>query len=158
RSRQPELKHAAVRVEKADFGWHLLAARRGDALALRDALQPLLRDCTYAGLTLQPCASDQADRQADGQAWVVLRAAAGQPMPGAWMDALEAALSLGAGANTLEYRDPRRGLLRRVAWRACGAGSLVEGLLWADARPGGEALLRMALADQPWTGPRLAAF
>jgi len=33
RSQQPELKHAAVRVEKAEFGWHLLLARRSRGCA-----------------------------------------------------------------------------------------------------------------------------
>ena len=40
RSRQPELKHAAVRVEKAGFGWHLLAARRMEQASLREMLVP----------------------------------------------------------------------------------------------------------------------
>ncbi|TWT18763.1 hypothetical protein FQY79_08940 [Luteimonas wenzhouensis] len=143
-----------MRVEKATFGWHLLAARRGDALALHAALQPLLRDCGYAGLALHPC----AESTGDDQAWMVLRAAAAEPMPAAWMQRLEDALDLDTGPDTLEYRDARRGLLRRVAWREDDGGSRIEGVLWADARPGGDALLQAALADRPWTGPRLAAF
>jgi len=153
RSRQPELKHAAVRVEKAAFGWHLLAARRGDALALRAAVQPLLKDCGYAGLSLQP------DPHAEeGVAWLVLRAAAESAMPAAWLASLDVALSLAAGPDTLEYRDVRRSLLKRVAWRADEGGSYIDGLLWADARPGGEPLLRTALAASAWHRPRLAAF
>ena len=153
RSRQPELKHAAVRVEKAAFGWHLLAARRGDALALRAAVQPLLKDCGYAGLSLQaePGASDEG-------AWLVLHAAAEQAMPAEWLAALDAALSLGAGPDTLEYRDARRGLLKRVAWRSEAGANFVDGLLWTDVQPGGESLLRTAVAGAAWRGPRLAAF
>ncbi|MBO9715712.1 MAG: (2Fe-2S)-binding protein, partial [Pseudoxanthomonas sp.] len=153
RSRQPELKHAAVRVEKAEFSWHLLAARHGDALALRAAVQPLLKDCGYAGLSLQ------ADPHAgDGGAWLVLRAAAATPMPADWLAALDAALSLAAGPDTLEYRDARRGLLKRVAWRSEESTNFVDGLLWIDTQPGGEPLLRTALAGGAWRGPRLAAF
>ncbi|MDH5835003.1 nitrate reductase [Luteimonas kalidii] len=153
RSRQPELKHAAVRVERADFGWHLLAARRGDTLALRAALQPLLKDCGYAGVALHADPSTQ-----DGSAWLVMRAAATEAMPSAWMESLEAALSLMPGPDTLEYRDARRGLLKRVAWRSAHEANLIDGLLWADAQSGGDALLRVALAGGPWQGPRLAAF
>lgn len=153
RSRQPELKHAAVRVEKAAFGWHLLAARRGDALALRAAVQPLLRDCGYASLTLQ--AAPGAD---DGVAWLVMRAAAEQAMAAEWLAALDAALALGAGPDTLEYRDARRGLLKRVAWRVEAGANFVDGLLWTDAQPGGESLLRTAVGGGAWRGPRLAAF
>ena len=153
RSRQPELKHAAVRVEKAVFAWHLLAARRGDALALRAAVQPLLRDCGYASLTLQ--AGPGAD---DGVAWLVMRAAAEQAMPAEWLAALDAALALGAGPDTLEYRDARRGLVKRVAWRVEAGANFVDGLLWTDAQPGGESVLRTALGGGAWRGPRLAAF
>ena len=153
RSRQPELKHAAVRVEKAVFAWHLLAARRGDALALRAAVQPLLRDCGYASLTLQ--AGPGAD---DGVAWLVMRAAAEQAMPAEWLAALDAALALDAGPDTLEYRDARRGLLKRVAWRVEAGANFVDGLLWTDAQPGGDSLLRTTLGGGAWRGPRLAAF
>ena len=155
RSRQPELKHAAVRVEKAGFGWHLLAARRGDALAQRAAVQPLLKDCGYAGLSLQADADVDA---ADGTAWLVLRAASAEAMPADWLAALDAALDLAAGADTLEYRDARRGLLKRVAWRGEAGGSFIDGLFWSGAQPGGESLLRTALAGGAWRGPRLAAF
>jgi len=153
RSRQPELKHAAVRVEKAQFGWHLLAARRGEVLAMREAVQPLLRECGYAGLSLQ---SDAV--ASEGVAWLVLRAASPEAMPVAWLAALDAALALAAGADTLEYRDARRGLLKRVAWRGTGADQFIDGLLWTDVQPGGDALLRTALAGDAWRGPRLAAF
>jgi assimilatory nitrate reductase catalytic subunit len=155
RSRQPELKHAAVRVEKAAFSWHLLAARRGDVLAMQAAVQPLLHDCGYAGLSLH---RDVDTHAREGSAWLVLRAASAAVMPVQWLAALDAALSLAASADTLEYRDARRGLLKRVAWRADAHESFIEGLLWADAQPGGDALLGSALADEPWRGPRLSAF
>jgi assimilatory nitrate reductase catalytic subunit len=155
RSLQPELKHAAVRVEKAGFGWHLLAARRGDVQAMRAAVQPLLKACGYAGIGVyvEPGASE-------GAAWLVLRAAADASLPAQWMETLDAALAPTAGPDTLEYRDARRGLCRRVAWRADGDASFIDGLLWtgtaADAAPG--SLLQHALSGHPWQGPRLAVF
>ncbi len=157
RSRQPELKHAAVRVERAEFGWHLLAARRGEVLAMREAVQPLLAACGYAALSLQPAAgADDGEGASDG--WLVLRAAAPQAMPGQWLAALDAAMALAAGADTLEYRDPRRGLLRRVAWRQHEGRDHVDGLLWSDLQPVSDGLLELALRGDPWQGPRLAAF
>lgn len=162
RSRQPELKHAAVRVEKAAFGWHLLAARRGDVLAIREALQPLLRECGYAGLSLHPVAARHAaaDDSAgeSAAAWIVLRAAAPAPMSPEWMAVLDQALMLASGPDTLEYRDARRGLLRRVAWRGAGDDSRIDGLLWSGPAPGGDAVLQAALSGRSWQGPRLAAF
>ncbi|WP_164740239.1 nitrate reductase [Xanthomonas sp. BRIP62418] len=155
RSQQPELKHAAVRVEKAVFGWHLLAARRGDALALQQALQPLLRDCGYASLRLhaEPLAGA-------GGHWAVLHAACERAPDAGWLDRLVAALQLPAGADVLEYRDLRRGLMRRVGWRMQDGHSHIDGLLLTAAQPSeaNQALLRTALAGLPWRGPRLAVF
>ncbi len=155
RSHQPELKHAAVRVERATFGWHLLAARRGDPLALRAAVQPLLAQCGYASLGLQAEAGAP-----DGFAWVVLRAASAEAFAPAWLAALDAALGIAPGADTLEYRDARRGLLRRVAWRGSAQTDFIDALQWIDAQPPAQAasLLVSAVSGQPWQGPRLAVF
>jgi assimilatory nitrate reductase catalytic subunit len=54
-SQQPELKHAAVRVTKAELPWRLAAfgyAPDGDALLLRDALRPLLDVLPFASVVL----------------------------------------------------------------------------------------------------------
>jgi assimilatory nitrate reductase catalytic subunit len=81
-------------------------------------------------------------------------------MPGQWLVALDEALALGTGADTLEYRDARRGLLKRIAWRSDAGSSFIDGVLWAEPEPRATAqsLLRHALSEQPWQGPRLAAF
>jgi assimilatory nitrate reductase catalytic subunit len=96
----------------------------------------------------------------EGAAWLVLRAAADASLPAQWMETLDAALAPTAGPDTREYRDARRGLCRRVAWRADGDASFIDGLLWtgtaADAAPG--SLLQHALSGHPWQGPRLAVF
>jgi assimilatory nitrate reductase catalytic subunit len=51
-SRQPELKHAAVQVEKFATGWQLLALRCDETGALHSALQPWLARFAHATLTL----------------------------------------------------------------------------------------------------------
>ncbi|CAB1369635.1 nitrate reductase [Denitratisoma oestradiolicum] len=57
-SRQPELKHCAVTLEKLQNLWPLVALRRAPAgkgattLALRQALTPWINRCTHATLTL----------------------------------------------------------------------------------------------------------
>jgi len=154
-SQQPELKHAAVRVEPADFGWYALATRRGDVLALRAALQPLLRDCDYASLVLH------AEGGAVGaSAWVVLRLACVQAPPPEWQARLDAALALPAAPDRLEYQDARRGLLRRVGWRREDRGDFIDGLLLIDPQPSAasQAMLDTALAGKAWEGPRLSIF
>ncbi|KAF1722264.1 nitrate reductase [Pseudoxanthomonas wuyuanensis] len=155
RSLQPELKHAAVRVEKAEFGWHLLAARRGDVLAMQAAVQPLLKDCGFAaiGLYAETGASEE-------KAWLALRAAAESAPAEDWLETLIQALDLASGPDTLEYRDARRGLLKRVGWRTEADGSHIDGLLLTDAQrnPASESLLDTALSGRAWSGSRLAVF
>ncbi|MBZ3928652.1 hypothetical protein Xthr_19670 [Xanthomonas citri pv. thirumalacharii] len=85
RSQQPELKHTAVRVEKTTFGWHLLAARRGDAIALQQTLQPLLRDCSYASLRLHAEPSGGSRRHASGYGSCCMPPANARPMPRGWI-------------------------------------------------------------------------
>jgi assimilatory nitrate reductase catalytic subunit len=155
RSQQPELKHAAVRVEKAEFGWHLLAARRGEVLSLQAAVQPLLKECAFAELSfaVEPGAGDDI-------AWLTLRAAHAQAPPDAWLDAVTQALTLSPGADSVEYRDARRGLLKRVIWRAEAGERHIDGVLLSDTQPHRieEALLERALSGRAWRGSGLAVF
>jgi assimilatory nitrate reductase catalytic subunit len=154
KSFQPELKHAAVRVEKATFGWNLLAARRGDALALQSAVQPLLRECAFASLSLRADADPASE-----QAWLVVRAAADSAPP-QWVQRLADGLQLQPGEHVLEYHDARRGLLKRVGWGRDAHNDRIEGLLLSGGArdSASDALLDIALAGTAWTGSRLAVF
>ena len=54
-SKQPELKHAAVSVTKADLPWRFVAfgwASQDDALRLRQRLQQRMKDFAFASVTL----------------------------------------------------------------------------------------------------------
>ena len=105
-SRQPELKHAAVQVEKFATGWQLVALRRDDAGTLHAALQPWLARFDHATLTL-------AGRDS---AVVVLRAwgaADTPPPPPALLAELAAAMGL-AGPRMLAFDDARRGIAKRA--------------------------------------------
>lgn len=140
---QPELKHAAVRIEKADLPWSLIAARKGNVLALHAAVQPLLKQCAYASISLQ----------GRDEPVLVLRAAAGM-LPEGLLEALFLALDLYPGSDVLEYHDRRRGVLKRVGWQ----DDQLTALVLAGDIQGGEVLLEQLLAGTPWQGPRLAAF
>jgi len=142
KSFQPELKHAAVRVERALLPWRALAAcRSADVLGLQAAVQPLLADCDYAAISLQ------------GDDTLVLRAAC-ENAPAGWLDRLFAALGLQPGPDVLEYRDARRGVVKRVGW----CDGRLAGFVFAGDAAGGDALLDTLLAGEPWQGPRLAVF
>ena len=140
-SSQPELKHAAVRVEAADLPWRVTAARRGDVLALHAALQPLLAECSYAAISLV------------GDGVIQLKAAASSA-PAGWLDRLFSALDLPAGADVLDYHDARRGRLKRVGW----ADGKLAGLVWAGDTLGAAALVQQLVAGQAWQGPRIKVF
>ncbi|QYD72071.1 molybdopterin-dependent oxidoreductase [Paraburkholderia edwinii] len=140
-SKQPELKHAAVRIERADLPWRMIAARRGDTLALQAALQPLLKECAYASVTF------------DADDLLILRAAH-TAAPQGWLERVYAALELPSGDDTLEYRDARRGLDKRAIWRE----NVIDGFVLAGDTANGAALLAKLRDARPWSGPRFAAF
>ncbi len=108
-SKQPELKHAAVQVEKLISNRQLVALRRDESGSVYAALQPWLRRFDYATLT-------RAGRERNV---VVLRAwnVAGSVLPG--LDTPEMLAELAqtmnlASANTLAFDDRRRGIVKRA--------------------------------------------
>ncbi len=105
-SRQPELKHAAVQVEKFATGWQMVAMRRDDMGSLHDSLQPWLTRFDYATLTLSGRENNV----------VILRAWGGTgadlPAP-AMLAELSAAMSLD-GPHALAFNDSKRGIVKRA--------------------------------------------
>jgi assimilatory nitrate reductase catalytic subunit len=126
-SRQPELKHAAVRVERVELPWRLAALALGEPEALMARLQPFLSRFPFAA-----CVPFGREREGVG-----LRAAADAAPDAALLAELDAALGL-AGEGMLEYRDARRGVSKRVR--------LADGRL-AAARLSGETLAYGWLRD-----------
>jgi assimilatory nitrate reductase catalytic subunit len=140
RSFQPELKHAAVRVEAAELPWQMLAAKRGDVLRLQAVVQPLLRECDYAAITVEPDL-------------LMIKAAHTQP-PEGWLEKLYIALELGIGSDTLDYRDAQRRIAKRVMWR----DGILSGFIFAGDVGGTDALLENLRGGQAWQGSRLTVF
>lgn len=104
-SKQPELKHAAIKVEKLALPWRMVLMRRGqDSLAMLHALQPFLSRFDYAA-----CGLFGRD---DGV--VVLRAAHQGAPEQAVIDALDELLNLTEATPCLTYRDPKRGISKRI--------------------------------------------
>lgn len=141
-SKQPELKHAAVRIEPAELPWRLTLLRspgEGPAaeeqvLTWRAALEPLLAEIGadgYAALTL-----DGRDRPL-----VALRVATAAPLSAEQIERIALAADL-PEALSLDYQDRSRGILKRARIE----GSRLNGILLAgeDAAVG---WLRTALRD-----------
>jgi assimilatory nitrate reductase catalytic subunit len=117
-SRQPELKHAAVRVARCDWRWEVAALRVGDVHGHLERLAPLMDRFPHA-----TCALYGRERS-----MVVFRAAAPEAVDAALIEALDAALALDGPEKAIDYADRRRGNFRRavivdgvlVGARLCG--------------------------------------
>ncbi|HYD80915.1 MAG TPA: molybdopterin-dependent oxidoreductase [Paucimonas sp.] len=105
-SKQPELKHAAVKILKAELPWRFVAFGWVDeekALTLQAALRPHMRRFAYAACTL-------FGRERVG---VLFRAADDYPAPAELTALIEAGFGL-TGSAVLRYDDARRGNARRM--------------------------------------------
>ena len=102
-SKQPELKHAAVRVEKMRFDWQVVMLKRGDA-ALLARLQPWLKEFGYAR-----CGLAGRDNPV-----VVFYGAAESAMAEKWFAGLDAMFGLDELDTTMIYNDPSRTISKRV--------------------------------------------
>ncbi|CAM5785846.1 nitrate reductase [Rhizobacter fulvus] len=123
KSKQPELKNAAVKVAKAELPWRLLALAwlpHEAALAAREALRPLLAAFGFAALV-------PFGRERSG---VLLRAAAAVAPPPQLLLKIESELGLGA-AGVLHYADVRRGQRRTMRLLGEGDAMRLDGFLLA---------------------------
>ena len=108
-SKQPELKHAAVRIEAAALPWQIFGAAwlpEGEQLRLRQTLQGLLQGCGY--FSALPCG-----REPDGRVGLVFRAAHTEALADGLLQGIERLLGL-QGARVLRYADTRRGQHRAM--------------------------------------------
>ena len=139
-SKQPELKHAAVRVEPAGLPWPLFAMAwlpPAAAAAARERLAALLPAFGFGACV--PFGRDETG--------VLLRAAAAAPMEAALLAEIEALLALDT-PDTLHLTDQHRGQRRtaRLVRDADGQAGLQGFLLAGDTQA--EAWLRTVLQDR----------
>jgi assimilatory nitrate reductase catalytic subunit len=124
KSQQPELKHAAIKLQKVDLPWQLQARAwlpAAQALSTQQALRQACAGLPYA--VVLPFGREQAvDASAPDAALLGLwlRIASPGPLPAARLAEIEAMLGLD-GAHTLRYADVRRGQHRSLRLHA-GAG------------------------------------
>lgn len=106
-SLQPEFKHTAIRIDKADLPWRGLLLRRAadgeQALAWSQALAPLLGEFGYAAISL-------AGRDTPV---LSLQLAAAEAPPPALLERLVVLADL-AGEGLLDYADARRHITKRA--------------------------------------------
>jgi len=122
-SKQPELKHAAVKVLKAELPWRLLGVAwlpDDKAVSAREQLKPLMSAFAFAS-----CVPFGRERSG-----VLFRAAAYEAAPDELMARIEGILGLG-GAEVLHYADKRRGQRRTMRLAQVGEKTQLEGFVLA---------------------------
>ena len=146
-SKQPELKHTAVKLQKAALPWQMLAAAwlaEGDALALREALRSLMDRYGYACVV--PFGHERAG--------VLFRAAAVEAPPPEQVAQIEALFGLGADrTDALRYDDRQRGQRRTMGLVRDGDDAKLQAFVLAgDIRAEGwvKALLQQELPAQAY--------
>ena len=108
KSKQPELKHAAVKITKAELPWQLLARAWLPAEVALQRRAELLAACN----AMDYAACMPFGRE-PGSVGVFLRAGAATAPAAAWLSRIEALLGLDA-PDVLRYTDPHRGQSRSV--------------------------------------------
>jgi assimilatory nitrate reductase catalytic subunit len=109
-SKQPELKHAAVQVEKIDLPWHFIAMAIGEpqhaasALARLTELRKHLSAFEYASVGLFGHSQEN----------VIFRAAASVPLSASFVDQIDRILGLDDSDEVLHYEDKRRDIGRKM--------------------------------------------
>jgi assimilatory nitrate reductase catalytic subunit len=122
-SKQPELKHAAVKILKAELPWRLLAVAwlpDDKALTGREQLRDLMPAFAFAS-----CVPFGRERSG-----VLFRAAAHEAAPDALLLQIESILGL-SSAEVLHYADKKRGQRRSMRLQADGDSTKLEGFLLA---------------------------
>ena len=115
-SKQPELKHAAVKVLKAELPWSLLGVAwlpEGEALAAREALKPLMASFPFASCVPFSSHAPLAGAGGRERTGVLFRAAAYEAPADEVLVRMEALLGLDA-ADTLRYADRKKGQRRAM--------------------------------------------
>jgi assimilatory nitrate reductase catalytic subunit len=127
-SKQPELKHAAVKILKAELPWSLLAMAwlpDSDALAAREQLKTLMAAFPFSSCV--PFSNNRPLTEQDQEHTGVLFRAAGYEAPADEVLAgIEGILGLG-GSDALRYADKRKGQHRTMRLvREGGQGEQVK--------------------------------
>ncbi|HSW26860.1 MAG TPA: molybdopterin-dependent oxidoreductase, partial [Burkholderiaceae bacterium] len=138
-SKQPELKHAAVKILKAELPWNLLAVAwlpADRALAAQAELRALMPSFEFAS-----CVPFGRERTG-----VLFRAAAHEAPDVATVERIEALLGLG-GTDALRYVDKRLGQRRTARLLRTEGATRLEGFVLAgDVRA--EAWIKPLLQDE----------
>lgn len=103
-SKQPELKHTAIKLEKIELPWRMTVMRSWQNLDLLHEIQTLLKNFDYAS-----CGLFGRD-----PGIVILRASHAEAPPAELIERLDAMLLMTDEVPMLNYKDAKRGISKRV--------------------------------------------
>ena len=135
-SKQPELKHSAVKILKAELPWSMLGVAwlpEDQVHRSRSTFQKLMRLVPFASCV--PFASNtplsEAKHQRQG---LLIRAAGHEAASKEWFESVEALLGLDT-TETIRYADPRKGQRRAMRLTRDGKRSTLQAfMLSGDVR------------------------
>jgi assimilatory nitrate reductase catalytic subunit len=148
-SKQPELKHAAVKILKAELPWSLLALAwlpDDQALAVREQLRQVMDLFPFASCVPFANSVPLAQAQERSRTGILLRAGAHEAPDGELLARIEALLGL-TGADVLRYADPRRGQRRAMRLARHGENAQLEAFVLAGDTSA-QAWIRTLLQDE----------
>ena len=148
-SKQPELKHAAVKILKAELPWTLLAMAwlsDAEALAARAQLKPLMQAFAFTSCVPFSNNAPLDGSQGSERTGILFRAAGHEAPADETLAMLERVLGLD-GEDVLRYADRKKGQRRTARLRRVGQHAELTGVLLAGDTSA-EAWIKTLLQDQ----------
>jgi len=107
-SKQPELKHTAIKIEKLELPWRMTVMRAVNSLDMLQKIRALLPSFEYASCGLF------GRESANGIGMLILRAAHSEAPEGSLVEQIDAILSMTDDMPLLNYNDAKRGISKRI--------------------------------------------
>lgn len=142
-SKQPELKHAAIKIEKLELPWRMTVMRTCHDLNLLQKVRGLMQNFQYASCGLFGRESAGSKSEKHRSAMLILRVAHDQAPGSDLIAQIDTLLNMTDDMPLLTYNDPKRGISKRI---------LVENGSVTGVRLTGEILATNWLKDVMTTG------
>ena len=151
KSKQPELKHAAVRIQPAALPWRLVGVAwlpADQALAVREQLKPWMAAFAFASCVLFGREGEGHANAAAAQVGVLLRTGHSEAPGASAVRQIEDMLTMGdmGGTDVLRYDDPSRGQHRAMRLQRGSDGTHLRAFVLAG-NIAAETWLRPLLQD-----------
>jgi assimilatory nitrate reductase catalytic subunit len=108
-SKQPELKHTTVNIEKLDLAWHMTIMRTCNDLNLLEQVRELMQHFQYA-----TCGLFGRESEINKSGMLILRAAHDTPADHALITQIDTLLGMIDGMPILKYDDAKRDISKRI--------------------------------------------